>query len=270
LHPEALRKLLEELVAGEVPVDAALEQLQRLPFEDLAYARVDHHRALRCGFAEVIFGEGKTDEQIEDIFDRIAQTGANVLATRVAARAAGRVAGRFPNAQYHRLSRTLALRQRPAVISDGFIGIAAAGTSDLPVAEEARITAELMDQRTKTFYDVGVAGLHRLLAESSDLRQAGVLVVVAGMEGALPSVVGGLVDAPVIAVPTSAGYGASFGGVAALLAMLNSCAPGVSVVNIDNGFGAGFQAALINRLAGSARRRRADGSDMVASEGGNG
>jgi NCAIR mutase (PurE)-related protein len=249
LHPESLRKLLEQLAAGEVNVDTAVQRLQTLPFEDVDFARIDHHRALRCGFAEVVFGQGKTDEQIEDIFQRLAETGANVLATRVERSAARRVQGHLADAKYHELSRTLALRQRPAHQSKGFIGIAAAGTSDLPVAEEARITAELMDQRTQTFYDVGVAGLHRLLSESKDLRQANVVVVVAGMEGALPSVVGGLVDVPVIAVPTSTGYGASFGGISALLAMLNTCAAGVSVVNIDNGFGAGYQAAMINRLA---------------------
>ncbi len=266
MHPEALRKLLEKLAAGELEVDAALERLQTLPFEDLDFARVDHHRALRCGFAEVIFGKGKTDEQIEEIFLRVADTGANVLATRVEPGAARRVITRAPDAKYDGLSRTLALRQRPRIESEGFIGIAAAGTADLPVAEEARITAELMDQRTQTFYDVGVAGLHRLLAQSADLRRANVVVVVAGMEGALPSVVGGLVNAPVIAVPTSTGYGASFGGISALLAMLNTCAAGVSVVNIDNGFGAGYQAALINRLAGPRARSTHRASPDVSSE----
>jgi len=270
LHPEALRKLLEQLATGGLDVDTAFERLQTLPFEDLDFARIDHHRALRCGFAEVIFGQGKTDQQIEEIFLRLAGTGGNVLATRVQASAAQRVAARLPAAKYHELSRTLALRQRPPIESGGLIGIVAAGTSDLPVAEEARITAELMDQRTQTFYDVGVAGIHRLLAQSVDLRRARVLVVVAGMEGALPSVVSGLVEAPVIAVPTSTGYGASFGGISALLAMLNTCAVGVSVVNIDNGFGAGYQAAQINRLA-DARTRSTDGpSSDVSSEAGDG
>jgi len=179
----------------------------------------------------------------------LADTENNVLATRIAPAAAARVRTRFPKARYHQTARVLTLRQRSGPASEGFVGIVCAGTSDLPVAEEARVTAEIMDQRTRTFYDVGVAGLHRLLAESEALREAAVLVVVAGMEGALPSVVGGLVAAPVIAVPTSTGYGASFGGISALLAMLNSCSAGVSVVNIDNGFGAGYQAALINRLA---------------------
>jgi NCAIR mutase (PurE)-related protein len=249
LDREVLRRLLEDLADGKLAVEAVLERLRHLPFEDLEFARVDHHRALRCGFAEVIFGEGKTDEQIESVFERLAASGTNVLATRVGRSAAERIRGGFPQAEYHELSRAVTLRQRPRSEGAGFIGIVAAGTGDLPVAEEARVTAELMDQRTQTFYDVGVAGLHRLLSESVDLRRANVLVVVAGMEGALPSVVGGLVDSPVIAVPTSVGYGASFGGISALLAMLNTCAAGVSVVNIDNGFGAGYQAAMINRLA---------------------
>ena len=266
MDPETLRKLLEELAGGKLDVDAALRRLQNLPFENLEFARIDHHRALRCGFAEVVFGQGKSDEQVEGIFERLAATGANVLATRVSASAAQRVKERFPGADYHELSRALTLRQRPRAESEGFIGIVAAGTSDLPVAEEARVTAELMDQNTREFYDVGVAGLHRLLAESVELRQANVLVVAAGMEGALPSVVGGLVEAPVIAVPTSVGYGASFGGIAALLAMLNTCATGVSVVNIDNGFGAGYQAAMINRLADPRRQPRAEPRTGVSTE----
>jgi NCAIR mutase (PurE)-related protein len=258
LNPETLRKLLQELAAGRVDVEATLRRLQNLPFEDVEFARIDHHRGLRCGFAEVILGQGKSDEQIAEIFGRLAATEANVLATRVSESAAQRVRAQFPKAEYHELPRALTLRQRPPAESEGFIGIVAAGTGDLPVAEEARVTAELMDQNTRKFYDVGVAGLHRLLAESADLRQANVLVVVAGMEGALPSVVGGLVDAPVIAVPTSVGYGASFGGLAALLAMLNTCAAGVSVVNIDNGFGAGYQAAMINRLATTKRHAESE------------
>ncbi|MFQ5805318.1 MAG: nickel pincer cofactor biosynthesis protein LarB [Phycisphaerae bacterium] len=270
MHPEALRKLLEQLAAGKLEVDAVVQRLQNLPFEDLQFARIDHHRTLRCGFAEVIFGQGKTDEQIEGIFLRLASTGANVLATRVGPGAARRVTARLPAADYHDLSRTLALRQRAPSESKGFIAIVAAGTSDLPVAEEARITAELMDQRTQTFYDVGVAGIHRLLMQSADLRRASVLVVVAGMEGALPSVVGGLVDAPVIAVPTSTGYGASFGGISALLAMLNTCSAGVSVVNIDNGFGAGYQAAMINRLADSRVKSASGRPSEASSEGSDG
>ena len=249
MDPQVLRHLLEQLSAGRVDVPTVLQRLQTLPFEDVEFARIDHHRALRRGFSEVIFGQGKTPAQVETIFARVAAGGGNVIATRVAAEAAGRVQQRYSAASYDECARLLTLRQQPAKLSQGVVGVVCAGTSDLPVAEEARLTLEMMDQRTQTFYDVGVAGLHRVLSHAGDLRRARVLVVVAGMEGALPSVVGGLVEAPVIAVPTSVGYGASFQGLAALLAMLNSCAPGVSVVNIDNGFGAGYQAALINRLA---------------------
>lgn len=244
-----LRQLLESLAAGEVSLDAVVQRLETLPFETLDFACVDHHRALRCGFPEVVFGQGKTREQFAAIFAKLAHHGGNVLATRVTPELADAVRGDFPAADYNTLARTLTLRQRPAAATAGLIAIVCAGSSDLPVAEEARVTAELMDQPTETVYDVGVAGLHRLLAHAEVLRRATVLIVVAGMEGALPSVVAGLVKAPVIAVPTSIGYGASFGGLTPLLAMLNSCAAGVSVVNIDNGFGAGYQAALINRLA---------------------
>ncbi len=248
-----LRELLEDLAAGRTTAAAVLRRLETLPFESLGFACVDHHRALRCGFPEVIFGQGKTPEQVETIFAKLAAMGGNVLATRVSPQAAQPVCERFSAAVYNTLSRTLALRQQHGAPGPGRIAIVCAGSSDLPVAEEARITAEMMDQPTQTLYDVGVAGLHRLLARSAELRAATVVVVVAGMEGALPSVVGGLVQAPVIAVPTSVGYGASFHGLAALLTMLNSCAAGVSVVNIDNGFGAGYQAALINRLAAAPR-----------------
>jgi NCAIR mutase (PurE)-related protein len=248
VNPHVLRDLLEQLTAGRTTVDAVLRRLETLPFEALDFACVDHHRELRCGFPEVIFGQGKTPEQIETLFAKLVEAGGNVLATRVAAEAAARVRARFPNAQYHELARTLALRQTTVPATTGLVAVVCAGTSDLPVAEEARVTVEMMDQPVRTIYDVGVAGLHRLLGRSDELRQANAVVVVAGMEGALPSVVGGLVSVPVIAVPTSVGYGASFHGLAALLAMLNSCASGVSVVNIDNGFGAGYQAALINRL----------------------
>lgn len=250
MDTDSLRKLLEQVARGQTDVNAAVDRLRELPFENLEYARLDHHRALRCGFPEIIFGQGKTDEQLAEIFQHMTARGGNVLATRVAASAAERVLAEKPAADYDPTSRTLTLRQSDPVASDGLIGIVAAGTGDLPVAEEARITCEIMDQRTRTLYDVGVAGIHRLLSQSETLREARVLVVVAGMEGALPSVVGGLVEAPVIAVPTSVGYGASFGGLSALLAMLNSCAAGVSVVNIDNGFGAGYQAALISRAGG--------------------
>ena len=249
MNQTALRNLLAEIASGATDVDAAIERLRTLPFEDLEFARVDHHRGLRCGFPEVIFGQGKTSDQIEEIFQALARGGHDVLATRVKPSAARKLLDRFPQAEHNRLARTVALRQSDAELSTGFVGIICAGTADLPVAEEARVTAEIMGQRTRKFYDVGVAGLHRLLAESDAIRQANVLIVVAGMEGALPSVVGGLVYTPIIAVPTSVGYGAGFQGLAPLLAMLNSCASGLSVVNIDNGFGAAYQAALINRLA---------------------
>ena len=237
--------------------DSVFERLQTLPFEKLSFACVDHHRALRCGFPEAIFGQGKTAEQVLAIFKSLATRGNNVIATRIAPAVAEQVLSQYSNAEYDQCARMLTLRQKAASLSVGSVGIVCAGTSDLPVAEEARLTLAMLDQRTETFYDVGVAGLHRLLAHTQDLRRARVLIVVAGMEGALPSVVGGLVEAPLIAVPTSVGYGASFQGLAALLGMLNSCAPGVSVVNIDNGFGAACQAALINRLAERTEEPRA-------------
>lgn len=248
VHPDALRNLLADLAAGRMSIDAAVARLATLPFERLEFATIDHHRTLRCGFPEVIFGQGKSDEQIGAIFARLAASGANVLATRVRREAAQRIQADFPKAEYDASARALMLRQRARQPAGGHVAIVAAGTSDLPVAEEARVTVEMMDVRAEPIYDVGVAGIHRLLAKSDAIREATACVVVAGMEGALPSVVGGLVESPVIAVPTSVGYGASFGGIAALLGMLNSCAPGVSVVNIDNGFGGGYQAALIARL----------------------
>jgi NCAIR mutase (PurE)-related protein len=249
MHPDSIRGLLRQVADGELSIGAAQERLRTLPFEDLGFARVDHHRALRCGFPEVIFGRGKSPDQIAALVERLVHAGNNVLATRVRPLAARITMQRVPGAVYHRMSRVLTVRQRSAQPSRGFVAVVAAGTADLPVAEEARLTLEMMDQRVEALYDVGVAGLHRLVPHLPRLREATALVVVAGMEGALPSVVGGLVQQPVIAVPTSVGYGASFQGVTALLGMLNSCASGVSVVNIDNGFGAAYQAALINRTA---------------------
>ncbi len=247
MNEKAIRELLEAVRDGGESVDAAFSRLRSMPFEDLGFAKIDHHRAIRCGFPEVIYCEGKTEGQVATIFDRCASSGSNLIATRASREIYEAVCSKQGEAQYHEAARTITLRQQEAVPSTGTIAIVAAGTSDLSVSEEARITAEIMDQRTETFYDVGVAGIHRLLAHSKALQSAAVAVVVAGMEGALASVVGGLVDCPVIAVPTSVGYGASFHGLAALLAMLNSCASGVTVVNIDNGFGAGYTAALINR-----------------------
>jgi len=249
MHKNAIRCLLESLQRGEKDVDEAMACLGSMPFEDLGFAKVDHHRALRCGFCEVIYGQNKSPSQVAAIFKRCAAGGGNVLATRVDKATCQAVAVDFPNIEHNESARTITLRQRHKETSyPGTVAIVAAGTGDIPVAEEARVTAQIMDQTTATFYDVGVAGLHRLLACREAIQSARVIIVVAGMEGALPSVVGGLVDVPVIAVPTSVGYGASFGGLAALLAMLNSCAAGVTVVNIDNGFGAGYAASVINRL----------------------
>jgi len=253
MNESNLRALLESVRDGASGVDEALERLRSLPFEDIGFATVDHHRSIRCGFPEVIFCAGKTTEQIVDIFGRLAERGGNVLASRADEAAYEAVAAKFPEAEYHAAARAITLRQGDPVEPAGHVALVAAGTSDLPVAEEARVTAEVMGQRVTTHYDIGVAGLHRLLGATAELQQANVIVVVAGMEGALASVVGGLVAVPVVAVPTSVGYGASFGGLAALLTMLNSCAAGISVVNIDNGFGGGYIAALINRQTGKKK-----------------
>jgi hypothetical protein len=234
-------------------VATALSQLRRLPFSDLGFARLDHHRALRTGVPEVVLAEGKTTEHLVAIVRELCTTGGNVLCTRVSPAQAEAVLQVEKQARYHPLPRLLTVEQRPVErTGQGKVLVACAGTSDLPVAEEACITAELLGSPIERLYDVGVAGLHRILAAQDLLRSAAVLIVVAGMEGALPSVVAGLSGRPVIAVPTSTGYGASFGGLAALLGMLSSCAAGVMVVNIDNGFGAGYAAALINRGMGGA------------------
>ena len=247
MNDDSIRELLGSVQTGTTSIDDAVRRLRALPFEDLGFAKVDHHRSIRCGFPEVIYCEGKTGEQVVSIFQACVNSGGNVLATRANDAVAAAVLEAFPEASDHRMSRTLTYRQHSPRLSAGTVAVVAAGTSDLPVAEEARITLEIMDQQVVSIYDVGVAGLHRLLAHSKAIQAANVVVVAAGMEGALASVVGGLVSSPVIAVPTSIGYGASFGGLAALLTMLNSCASGVSVVNIDNGFAAGYVAALINR-----------------------
>ncbi len=249
MHPTAVRKLLHQLRDGQTSVDEVVRRLASLPFEDLSEAVVDHHRGLRCGFPEVIYGAGKTIDQVRQIFASLAAGGGPVLVTRAEPDLAAALLREFPDAQHNQAARTVAWRPLPPDDGAGFIAVVAAGTSDLPVAEEARVTAETMGSPVRTIYDVGVAGLHRLLGRVEDLQSANALVVVAGMEGALPSVVGGLVSRPVIAVPTSVGYGANLGGITALLGMLTSCASGVSVVNIDNGFGAGYQASLIHRLA---------------------
>lgn len=252
----ALKTLLESVASGEVAVEEAVDLLKRLPYENLSYAHVDHHRPLRKGFPEVIFGEGKTADQILGITQAMVSHGDTVMVTRISPEKAARLASEYSEAVYHETARIWVYEKEGAVKSRiGSILVIAAGTSDMPVAEEAVVTARTMGHHVDTLYDVGVSGIHRLLNYASLLAKAQVFVVVAGMEGTLPSVVGGLVDKPVIAVPTSVGYGASFGGITALLAMLNSCASNVSVVNIDNGFGGGYVAALINGLA--CRQRNA-------------
>jgi NCAIR mutase (PurE)-related protein len=243
---ERLAELLRALVRGETAVEEALERLRGLPFEDLGFARLDHHRALRNGFGEVVFGEGKSPEELAAIVARLADVSGRVLATRVDAEAARTLERAVPGVVYHARARVAVRADRePAPLAAGPVLVLSAGTADLPVAEEAAVSAEFLGARVERLFDVGVSGLHRLLAERDRLTTAAVVIAVAGMEGALPSVVGGLVAAPVIAVPTSVGYGASFGGVAALLAMLNSCAAGVVVVNVDNGFGAAAAAVRI-------------------------
>ncbi len=243
-----LEQLLEEVRAGTLSVTEALERLRHLPYEDLGFARVDHHRALRQGFPEVVFAAGKDADQLKGLLSSLSARANHILMTRLEPDKAELLVAYFPEARYHQVSQVLTLsREEVPDRGRGAIVVISAGTTDIPVAEEAALTAQIMGNRVETLYDCGVAGLHRLLAHQQLFRQATVFVVVAGMEGALPSVVGGLVDRPVIAVPTSVGYGAAFGGLAALLAMLNSCANGIAVVNIDNGFGAGYLAALINR-----------------------
>jgi pyridinium-3,5-biscarboxylic acid mononucleotide synthase len=243
-----LKNLFQNLKNGDIDIDDVLERLKHLPYEDIECATIDHHRTLRQGFPEVIMGEGKSIGQIEQIITAMLAKGHNILATRIDdAKVAGIRQG-FPAAVYHGDARCLTIEQKPPELKGkGKILVVTAGTSDIPVAAEAVVTAQMMGNEVEQLYDVGVAGIHRLLARRELLLSAAVIIVVAGMEGALPSVVAGMVDKPVIGVPTSVGYGASFGGVAPLLGMLNSCAAGVTVVNIDNGFGAAYAASLINR-----------------------
>ena len=248
MDSEKLKELLSRVRCGEVSPEEALQSIRTLPFEDLGYAKVDFHRCIRTGVPEVIYAPGKTLPQILGIAERLMQHHTNILATRVTREVYEGICAVIPDCVYHETARIVVISPRP-VEEVGNIALVCAGTADLPVAEEAAVTAQALGNKVTRIYDVGVAGLHRLLASCDELFGANVAVVVAGMEGALASVVGGLVDYPVIGVPTSVGYGASFGGVAALLAMLNSCASGVSVVNIDNGFGAGYQASLINKMA---------------------
>ncbi len=255
MNQSELLKILESVKSGDLASDKAIERLKHLPFEDLDFAKVDHHRTLRQGFAEVVLGKGKTPQQVAEIVRamlRKKDSRHNILVTRADKRifaAVKRDAGKDArNAKFHESSGVITIERNAEIIGKGSILVVSAGTSDIPVAEEALLTARMMGNRADHLYDVGVAGIHRLLEHREKLSQARVIICVAGMEGALPSVVGGLVSLPVIAVPTSVGYGASFGGVAALLGMLNSCASNVTVVNIDNGFGAACVASCINRL----------------------
>ena len=253
---DQLKHILERVAAGDLSPAEAFGQLGHYPFEDLGFAKVDHHRSVRCGYPEVIFCAGKTPDQAVEIAHRLRSDGETVLATRAEPQAARALLEAFPQGRHNATARTVVIHGEHAIEPlPGCVAIVSAGTSDQPVAEEARETAGVLGCATKCFYDVGVAGIHRLLAHSAELREATVLIVIAGMEGALPSVVGGLVDAPVIAVPTSVGYGANLGGFTPLLAMLNSCASGVAVVNIDNGFGAAYNAAMVCRAAARLARK---------------
>ena len=248
MDKKKLEKLLTDLRDNKATVNMVMKKLKDLPFEDIGVANIDHHRELRRGAPEVIFGQGKKPEDIIEIMKRMYKKDERILVTRLSDEKADKILKAFPDSNYYERSKALTLNKNPVKITGrGTILVICAGTSDIPVAEEAAVTAGFMGNKTDIINDVGVSGLHRLLARKKTLEKAEVLIVVAGMEGALPSVVGGLVDKPVIAVPTSVGYGASFGGIAALLGMLNSCASGVTVVNIDNGFGAGYAASVINR-----------------------
>jgi NCAIR mutase (PurE)-related protein len=249
MNPEDLKRLLTDVQERRLNVERALKALKSLPFEDIGCAQIDHHRHLRQGAPETIFGAGKTVAQIRAIMEKMREKRNNILVTRLDANKVPSLRKVFPKAKYNPQSRTLTLVSRPIqALGKGTILVVCAGTSDIPVAEEAMVTARMMGNRVDHLYDVGVAGIHRLMSRREKLFDAHVLIVVAGMEGALPSVVGGLVDRPVIAVPTSVGYGSNFGGITALLAMLNSCASGIAVVNIDNGYGAAHIASLINRV----------------------
>ena len=248
MDKDKLKKLLEQVSDGRTGIDEALNQLSDLPYKELGFAKVDNHRELRTGYPEVIFGQGKTPAQVRDIIGFMMTRQSNILATRITPETAEVVRAAIPEVEYHETARCLTIRRKPAELTKTHVAVVTAGTADLPVAEEAAVTAEIFDNRVERFFDVGVAGIHRLYDNLDAIRKARVIVVVAGMEGALPSIVGGIVDKPVIAVPTSVGYGANFFGLSALLGMLTSCASGVSVVNIDNGFGAGYLAGMINRL----------------------
>lgn len=248
MDSEALKKMLEAVKNGQLSVDEALVDLKKLPFEDLGFAKVDHHRNMRNGYPEVVYCQGKTLEQIATIIEKLIESNNNIMATRASREVFDKIRKITGDAVYYEDARIVVVKKRELPKTEKIIAVVTAGTSDIPVAEEAAVTCETMGQTVERVYDVGVAGIHRLFAKKDIIMKANVIVVVAGMEGALASVVSGLVDKPVIAVPTSVGYGANFGGLSALLTMLNSCATGIGVVNIDNGFGAGFLAAMINKL----------------------
>ncbi len=248
MDAEKLKELLERVQSGELTTEDALKQLRDLPFKDLGHTKIDTHRALRTGYPEIIFCQGKSPGQVRDIVRYMAGEKVNILATRANSEQYEAVRSEIPSAQYNETAGCITLQAVTPDIPDTSIAVLTAGTSDMPVAEEAAITAEIFGNKVDRYFDVGVAGIHRLYDNLDDIRKARVIIVIAGMEGALPSIVGGLVDKPVIAVPTSTGYGANFSGLSALLGMLTSCASGVSVVNIDNGFGAGYMASMINKL----------------------
>jgi NCAIR mutase (PurE)-related protein len=259
MQEDQIRGLLESVSQGTLQIDDALARLRALPYETVGnFAHLDQHRAIRCGFPEVVFGQGKTSDQVVQIVQRLSERNDRVLVTRVTPEMSAEVLPHIPELVYHSSARILVLDKQPDRVKKPGVTVLTAGTADIPVAEEAALTADLMGNQVERLYDVGVAGIHRLLNQVERLQKARVLVVVAGMDGALPSVVGGLVSAPVIAVPTSVGYGASFQGVAALLTMLNSCATGIAVVNIDNGFGAGVLASRINLMDAAADDRSHD------------
>lgn len=243
-----IKKILTEVQNGRCSMEEAIERLKGLPYKDVGFAKIDSHRALRRGFPEVIFCQGKTPEQVVRIAQEIARDESDILATRVSHDIYQAMAKEFPKTRYNETARTITIKRTRRKTQKGLILVITAGTLDIPVAEEARVTAELMGNKVEALYDVGVAGIHRLLKHRRELSRASVVIVVAGMEGALPGVVSGLIDRPVIGVPTSVGYGASFGGISPLLTMLNTCSEGVAVVNIDNGFGAGYLASLINKI----------------------
>lgn len=248
MHPDYIKKILQDVSEGKKTPDTALEELKELPFGDLGFAKIDHHRQLRRGYPEVIFCSGKTSGQVRDIMLHMLQMDNNILGTRASEEVFKAVSEAIPDAAYNAPARCITVKRREIIPTETYIAVITAGTSDIPVAEEAAITAEIFGNKVERLFDVGVAGIHRLYSRMELIRGAKALVVVAGMEGALPSVIGGLVDKPVIAVPTSVGYGASFNGLAALLSMLNSCSSGIGVVNIDNGFGAAYLASMINKL----------------------